>query len=253
MTARKLHDRLRQASPDALVAYLTGGYPDPDAFFDVLLQVAAEVDVVEIGIPFTDPMADGVTLQATSAQALERGTTLTGLLDRLAELKIDTPIVCMSYLNPLLSLGERLVPSLVRAGVSGLVVPDLPFEECGPLDRALDEAALALIQLIAPTTPLERASRLAASSRGFVYVVTSRGVTGGDASLPEDLGRRLSALRACTDVPVLAGFGIRRAEQVQALRAHSDGVIVGSALMNTLTQGRDPVAFLRGLRNRRTE
>ena len=177
----------------------------------------AGADVIELGVPFSDPMADGVTLQQTSAAALAAGATLTDLLDRLGDAAIDTPLVLMSYLNPLLALGPELVPRLVAAGISGLVVPDLPAEECDGLDHALAAHGLALIQLVAPTTPLNRARELAARSRGFVYVVTGLGVTGGDAAFTADLEARMAALREAATAPVLAGFGIRRAEQLRAL------------------------------------
>ena len=249
MTAARLEAALREASPDALVAYVTGGYPTPERFMDVLREVAANADAVEIGVPFSDPMADGVTRQQTSAAALAAGATLTDLLDRLGDAAIDTPLVLMSYLNPLLALGPELVPRLVAAGISGLVVPDLPAEECDGLDHALAAHGLALIQLVAPTTPLNRARELAARSRGFVYVVTGLGVTGGDAAFTADLEARMAALREAATAPVLAGFGIRRAEQLRALRPHADGAIVGSALMRVLTRGERPAPFLLSLRS----
>lgn len=248
MTAAFLESTLAEASPDALVAYVTGGFPSPDAFVPLLRRVAAHADVVEIGVPFSDPMADGVTLQQTSAAALQAGTTLTDLLERLSEVELDTPLVVMSYLNPLLALGDQLVEKLAAARISALVVPDLPLEESGPLASALEAAGLGLVQLVAPSTPLDRAKALAARSRGFTYVVTNRGVTGGDAALPEDLRDRLATLRQAGRAPVLAGFGIRRPEQVEALRPHADGVIVGSALMRALVRGEAPEPFLKSLR-----
>lgn len=249
MTTAQLEETLRRSAPDALVAYVTGGWPSPDRFVDLLQQVAREADVVEIGVPFTDPMADGLTLQRASQQALAAGATLVDLLDRLQGRSLGAPLVVMSYLNPLLALGHELGARLAAAGISGLVVPDLPLEEADLLEERIGGADLAHIQLVAPTTPPARARQLAAASRGFVYAVTALGVTGGQAAIDLDLQRRLAALREAADVPVLAGFGIRTAAQRLALRDHVDGVIVGSALMNHLTQGGDPATLLRGLRS----
>jgi len=229
--------------------YLTAGFPDRPGFSDLLRRVAGVADAVEIGVPFTDPMADGVSIQASSRAALENGVTLRWIVETLAgmEPRPDAPLLLMSYLNPLLAYG---VPALVRdaaaAGVCGLIIPDLPWEECGPVRGEADAAGLALVQLVTPITPAERLATLAAASRGFVYAVTMTGVTGGEV-LPAALRDYLARIRAVSPVPVCAGFGIRRPEQVARLTGLADGVIVGSALIDVLGRGEDPVAFLKAL------
>ncbi len=248
MTASVVEQRLRAASPNGLVAYVTAGFPSIPAFIDQLHRIADVADTVEVGIPFTDPMADGPVLQQAARAALDAGFRLETLFSELAGTKFNAPLLVMSYLNPLLAMGDRLVPSLVEAGISGLIVPDLPLEEGQGLDAQLKEADLAWVQLIAPTTPGPRARQLAAASRGFVYAITGRGTTGGDATLSDALAGRLADLRAAASVPVLAGFGVRRRAQVEALAPHADGVIVGSALMDAVMKNQDPVQFLKALR-----
>jgi tryptophan synthase alpha chain len=229
--------------------YLTAGFPTMEGFADLLRRVAALADAVEIGVPFTDPMADGVTIQDASRVALENGTTLRWIVQTLAEMdpKPDAPVMLMSYLNPLLAYGiDDLVRDAAAAGVSGLIIPDLPWEECEQIRLAAEAVGMGLIQLVTPVTPPERLRMLAQASRGFVYTVTMTGVTGGQA-LPPDVADYLDTVREAATAPVAAGFGIRRAEQVQALTGHADGVIVGTALIDVLTKGEDPEAFLRGL------
>ncbi len=248
MTASALEERLRAASPNGLVAYLTAGFPTLPAFVAHLRRVADVADAVEIGIPFTDPMADGPVLQQTGHAALEAGFTFGALLDALQGIELGAPALVMSYLNPLLAHGDRLAPQLAELGISGAIVPDLPLEEGGDLADAFRAAGLAWVQLVAPTTPPPRAHRLAEASRGFVYAVTARGTTGGDLDVSPELAEQLAGLRRAASVPVMAGFGVRRRAQVEALQAHADGVIVGSALMDTIARGDDPVPFLKALR-----
>jgi len=239
----------RHAGRPALMPYLTAGYPTREGFADLLRSVAAVADAVEIGVPFTDPMADGVTIQASSHVALDNGVTLPWILETLAAMdpRPDAPLLLMSYLNPVLAYGlERLARDAAAAGVSGFIIPDLPFEESEALRARAEAEGLALVQLVTPVTPPERLAMLGAASRGFVYTVTMTGVTGGDA-LPGDLRAYLARVREAASVPVCAGFGIRRPEQVAALTGHADGVIVGSAVIQELAEGRDPVAFLRAL------
>jgi len=233
----------------ALLPYLTAGWPTRDAFPDLLRRVAAVSDAIEIGVPFSDPMADGVTIQASSREALAQGVTLRWIVEMLGALdpKPAVPLLLMSYLNPLLAYGpERLVRDAAAVGVCGLIVPDLPWEESADLRAACDAVGLGVVQLVTPVTPPERLSLLAGASRGFVYTVTMTGVTGGDA-LPTDLTAYLGRVRGAARAPVCAGFGIRRPEQVAALAGHADGVIVGSAVIDAIARGGDPVAFLNGL------
>jgi tryptophan synthase alpha chain len=207
--------------------------------------------VVEIGVPFTDPMADGMTIQRASHAALAAGFTLPWLLDELAALdpRPATPLLLMSYLNPLLALGlERLPAAAVRAGVAGFIIPDLPWEESAEVRAALDREGLALVQMVTPVTPPERARMLCAASQGFVYAVSMTGTTGKSVATPATLLDYLDRLRQHSPLPVCAGFGIRSAEQVERLREHVDGVVVGSALVEAIERGEDPTAFLRSLR-----
>lgn len=235
----------------ALAAFLTAGFPDRERFLGLLPAVAAVADVVEVGVPFSDPMADGPTIQRASRAALGAGTTLRWILDALAALapRPRAPLVLMSYLNPLLAFGfERLPRAAVAAGVSGVIVPDLPLEESVALRSALGPAGVASIGMVTPVTPPERLRRIGAASQGFTYAVTMTGTTGGLASAREGLASYLDRARAASAVPLLAGFGIRDARQVEALVGHADGFIVGSALIEAIEADRDPAAFLTGLR-----
>jgi tryptophan synthase alpha chain len=234
----------------ALVAFLTAGFPRRDGFREQLAEVAAGADVVEIGVPFTDPMADGMTIQRSSRAALAQGVTLQWILDELAAMERPrAPLLLMSYLNPLLSFGyEKLAATSVAAGVCGFIVPDLPLDEGDELRAALDRHGLALVQMVTPVTPHERLTRLCAASQGFVYAVTMTGTTGRNATMPADVLTYLARVRAAASVPVCAGFGIRTREQVEGLRGAADGAIVGSALVEVLERGESPRAFLAALR-----
>ena len=238
----------------ALVPYITAGYPRKDQFIATLRAIAKEADVVEVGVPFSDPMADGVTIQRASHAAIAAGVSLRWILDELRKAApFDAPLVLMSYLYPLLSFGyEQLAAAAVPAGVCGFIVPDLPIEESDEFRRAMEARGLALIQLVTPATPPERLKRLCAASRGFVYAVTTTGITGSGKELPASVGSYLDQVRSLSSLPVCAGFGVRRAEQVRGLAPHADGVIVGSALVEQLESGGDPVAFLRALRPKTT-
>lgn len=232
-----------------LLPFVCGGHPSRAAFPALLARVADAADVVEIGVPFTDPMADGVTIQRASAAALAAGVTLPWLLDVVRDVRPSAPVVLMSYLNPLLAAGvDALARHAAEAGVSGLIVPDLPLEERALLGPALDDVGVALVQLVTPLTSPSRLERLCAASGGFVYAVTRAGTTGGDAELPADVAGYLDRVRAASPVPVCAGFGLRDASQVAALAGHVDGVIVGSALIDAIDRGADPGRFVAALR-----
>lgn len=235
----------------AVVAFLTAGFPSREQFGVHLAAIAGVADVVEIGVPFTDPMADGMTIQRASHAALSAGVTLRWILKQLAESDAGTaaPRLLMSYLNPLLAFGLSELPeAAARAGVSGFIVPDLPHEESGELGSALSARGLALVQMVTPVTPPERQRTLCAASDGFVYAVTMTGTTGKATAVPDEVIRYLDGVRAMATLPVCAGFGIRNREQVERLRGHVDGVIVGSALVECLERGDDPARFLRSLR-----
>jgi tryptophan synthase alpha chain len=234
----------------ALVAFLTAGYPSREKFREHLTAVAAAADVVEIGVPFTDPMADGMTIQRSSREALRQGVTLHWILDELRALApLKTPLLLMSYLNPLLAFGfEALAAAAVPAGVCGFIVPDLPLDESAGFQAALNIHGLALVQMVTPVTPPERMARLCAASQGFVYAVTMTGTTGKSNAAPEDLVSYLQRVRAVARVPVCAGFGIRSREQVRQFRGQVEGVIVGSALVEVLERGESPQQWLAQLR-----
>ena len=234
-----------------LVPFITAGYPEPAGFLDTLRAIAKVGDVVEIGVPFSDPMTDGMTIQRSSHAAIENGVTLTWIFDQLASAKgqIETPIVFMSYLNPLLAFGfENLAQRALDTGVCGFIVPDLPFEECAEIRDALEAKGIGLIQLVTPATPPDRLEMLARESRGFLYAVTITGITGGDSGLPTDLADYLDRVSKVSPLPVCAGFGIRAAEDVVNVGKHAAGAIVGSALVEVLEKGEDPAEFLKQLR-----
>ncbi len=234
-----------------LVPFITAGYPDPDEFAATLKQVASEGDVVELGIPFSDPMADGMTIQRSSFEALKKGVSLAWIFEQLDGVvdEIETPLVMMSYLNPLLAFGyDKLAERALETGVCGFIVPDLPFEESEELRAALEKRGLGLIQLVTPATPDDRLSMLCDASRGFVYAVTITGITGGDVGLPADLADYLDRVSEASSLPVCAGFGIREAEDVANVGEHAAGAIVGSALVEAIERGDSPSDFLRALK-----
>jgi tryptophan synthase alpha chain len=237
----------------ALVAFLTAGFPSKEGFRATLSAVAAEADVVEIGVPFTDPMADGVTIQRSSEQALRNGVTLPWILDELGLMPpVAAPVLLMSYLNPLLSYGlGRLATKAAACGVCGFIVPDLPFDESEEFRALLAPLGLALVQMVTPVTSSERLAKLASASQGFVYAVTMTGTTGNSVAAPEQIAEYLQRVRAAATVPVCAGFGIRSREQIEGLRGLVDGVIVGSALVEVLERGESPQQWLAALRRPR--
>ena len=251
------HERLsaaisaaKDSGRPALVPFITAGYPEPKDFIATLKDVASVGDVVELGIPFSDPMADGMTIQRSSFIALQKGVSLRWIFDQLDSAKgeIDAPLVMMSYLNPLLAFGyDALATRALAAGVCGFIVPDLPFEESEDIRVALEAKGLGLIQLVTPATPDARLKMLCEASRGFVYAVTITGITGGDAGLPADLTDYLDKVASFSSIPVCAGFGIRATEDVAAVGKHAAGAIVGSALVEVLERGEDPKPFLSSL------
>ncbi|MHC5019808.1 MAG: tryptophan synthase subunit alpha [Planctomycetota bacterium] len=257
MSAERLEAALREpAKKPALVGFITGGYPTMAAFEALLPKVASACDAVEVGIPFSDPMADGATIQRTSHTALEEGASLRKILDALSRLApLDAPVVLMGYLNPFLQYGlEALVRDAAAAGVSGFIIPDLPLEESPPLLSLCDATGIALVPLVSPVTPPDRLRTITSNARGFVYAVTVTGVTGGSVASGGDAAgidarvAYLASVRDAASVPVLAGFGIRTKPDVEALAPHADGVIVGSALIEAIDRGDDPAQFLESLR-----
>ena len=237
------------AGRTALVPFITAGYPEPEDFITSLREVTSAGDVVELGIPFSDPMADGMTIQRSSFTALQKGVSLRWIFDELEKAgDVGAPLVMMSYLNPLLAFGyEALAERALATGVCGFIVPDLPFEESDEIRSALEAKGLGLIQLVTPATPDDRLKILCDASRGFVYAVTITGITGGDTGLPDNLADYLDRVTAASSLPVCAGFGIRSATDVDNVGRYAAGAIVGSALVEVIENGASPAAFLNAL------
>jgi len=246
-----LRDR-RDSGRSLLVPYVTGGLGAD--WLDVVRAVAdAGADAIEIGIPFSDPVMDGRTIQEASQRALDIGATPASIVAEAAKLDVDAPLVVMTYYNPVQHAGhERFASSLAAAGIDGAIVPDLPLDELDGWGDAAEAAGVETVLLAAPTTPDDRLRAVCERSRGFVYGVALMGVTGERdklASQTKEMGRRLKAV---TDRPVLLGVGISNAEQAVEAASYADGVIVGSALMTRLLHGGGPEdvhAFVRELRD----
>jgi tryptophan synthase alpha chain len=244
----RLSGAISEPAP-AVVPYLTAGYPDLDTFVKWLDALSEVAPAVEVGIPFSDPMADGATIQESSRLALAGGATLEKILVALeAREENQTPLIIMSYLNPLLAFGvERLMPRLAAAGVCAVVIPDLPLEESGVVVGSTEGAGIGLVQLVTPLTDPDRLQVLCSESQGFVYAVTMTGTTGGEVGDGDTVGKYLDRVRSHSATPVLAGFGVRTREQVRALGPHCDGVIVGSAIVERISSGGSPVDLVEEL------
>ena len=207
----------------------------------VLALAEGGADLIELGIPFSDPLADGPTIQWASAEALRRGVTMRAVFEtvRMLRRSTDVPLVAMAYANPLYRYGlSGFCQDAVRAGFDGVIVPDLPPEEAGALIRSARPARLATIFLAAPTSPPDRLRRIAACSTGFIYCVSLTGVTGARRTLPRDITAQLATLRRTTRLPLAVGFGVSTPAQVRWLAGIADGVIVGSAIVNVITKAR---------------
>ncbi len=225
----------------ALIGYLTAGDPNPEASLEILAAACdAGVDILELGVPFSDPTADGPVIQAASGRALDAGMNLAGVLalTRRLRARTETPLVLFSYYNPILQYGPaRLHAEAREAGIDGLLIVDLPPEEAPELTAQWPEPRLPLIRLLAPTTPPERIQRIVADAGGFLYLITRTGVTGEGGLDPTTIGPHAESLRRLSDLPVALGFGVRDAGDVAALAPLADGVVVGSALVRQVAQG----------------
>ena len=251
--ATELERRLLEAHTGdrkLFVPYLTAGMPSPQRFVDLIAEVSTCADAIEVGIPFSDPIMDGPVIQAASTRALEVGISVDRCFDLIRDARryAAVPIVAMTYYNPVhrlvraLSriaeqLGVEVPPNIRQAGATGMIVPDLPYEESADLRAALAERGMALVQMIAPTTPLERAAVLARGSGGFVYAVSRLGVTGEQSSLGTSALAVVVRIRPHTRLPVLLGVGISNGEQAAGAAKVADGVIVGSAIMKRVLNG----------------
>ncbi len=253
--AQRLSEAIRNVRRErvAVVAFITAGFPSKEHFAADLQAIASEADVVEIGVPFTDPMADGVTIQRSSLAALAQGVSLAWILDTLKSLpKLKAQLVFMGYLNPMLAYGfDRLAKDALDAGISGFIVPDLPIEESTEFEQALAPHGIALIRMVTPVTSQARLERLVRGAQGFIYAVSMTGTTGrsvGAGTVPPETLEYLDRVRKLSPVPVCAGFGIREHAQVAALAPHVDGVVVGSAVIEAMEKGASTVELLRRLR-----
>ncbi|MDQ6789838.1 MAG: tryptophan synthase subunit alpha [Candidatus Dormibacteraeota bacterium] len=246
----RLEERLRANGDLKLIPYVMAGYPDAAASIELGRAYArAGAAAVEVGIPFSDPLADGPAVQRAGEVALRNGMTVAGALEvagRVADQGV--PVVLMTYVNPVLAHDpRRLAAEAAEAGVAGVIIPDLPAEEAEPVTGWLRSAGLDTIFLVAPTSPDSRLMSIAERSSGFVYCVTLTGVTGERAELDPGLDRLLERVRRSTPLPIAAGFGISRPEHLARLRGKVDAAIVASALLNRLHEGGDPVALVEEL------
>jgi tryptophan synthase alpha chain len=247
--------RAAQTKTAALMPYFTLGYPDLEQSLKIIKAIAPYSDLLELGVPFSDPIADGPTIQRSTQLALDQGINTTLCLRsvrRLREAGVDTPILLMGYYNPILAYGEsRYVHDAAEAGADGFIVPDLPPEEAATLTATADEHGLALVYFLAPTSDSRRIERVIAGARGFIYMVSVTGVTGARNRLSGDLAQLVKHVRSQSDLPVAVGFGIGTPEQATEVGKYADGVIVGSALINAVDQATEKpaaaAAFVRSL------
>ena len=229
--ARRFAD-LRAASRKAFVPYITAGHPDPVRSVALLQGLEASgADIVEVGVPFSDPLADGAVIQASSQKALDHGVRFDQVLEIIARAQLSVPVVLFSYLNPLMRGGSDALRRAAEAGAHGVLVTDLPLGADPEREAWFADGPLDFIRLVAPTTPSSRMSRIADTGSGFVYLISRLGVTGEQAALSAELPATAARLRAATALPICIGFGIATPEQARAAAALADGVVVGSAIV----------------------
>jgi len=243
----KTFEKLRAEKRAALIPFIMGYDPDVAACAAILAGLpAAGADIIEIGIPFSDPMADGPVIQAAGLRALKAGATLAGILKLVKEFRsknTDTPIILMGYFNPIYRYGnEKFCKDATAAGVDGIILVDLPPEEEQEMRPYLDASGLKLIRLIAPTSGNDRLKLLCASASGFVYYISVTGITGAKAADTGTLKTKMAQLRQYTQLPIAVGFGIKTVEQVKQVAATSDAVVVGSALVDAISKQKDAAA-----------
>ncbi len=250
MTIDETFADLRRRKEMALITYTMGGFPTLLESLDRLVTMAeCGADILEVGVPFSDPIADGPTIQHASQHALRHGTTLEDILSGLHSMDVQQPIVLMSYLNPLLAYGrERLLDDIQSNGINGLIIPDLPIEEASDWVACADSADFSLICLVAPTSPDERVQAIARQSSGFLYCVSVAGTTGVRSELGPELDSLLDRARKATDMPVAVGFGVSSPDHVRALRGKADGVVVGSRIIKAISEGEDMPRLVRALK-----
>lgn len=238
-------DALKKSSRRALVCYVTAGHPDRARSLATLHALEeGGADIIELGVPFSDPIADGPVIQASSQEALENGMSYDGALDLITEARLRSPVVLFTYLNPILAAGPDALGRAAEAGAAGILVTDIPVGADPDREEWLGSSPLAFIRLVAPTTPRERMAEIARHGSGFVYLISRLGVTGvreqTDASLPQTVAR----LRSTTTLPICVGFGISTPDQARAVGELADGVVVGSALVKAAATGPEEVLKL---------
>jgi tryptophan synthase alpha chain len=238
-------DALRTQSRRALVCYVTAGHPDLPRSLDALHALQdGGADIIELGVPFSDPIADGPIIQASSQRALENGMTYDRVLELVASAKLTVPIVLFSYLNPILAAGANALTRASEAGVSGILITDIPVGADPDREKWLGESPLAFIRLVAPTTPRERMAEIARHGSGFVYLISRLGVTGLQEHTAASLPETMSRLRSTTTLPICVGFGISTPAQARAVGELADGVVVGSAIVRAAEEGTESVLRL---------
>ncbi|MDR2461056.1 MAG: tryptophan synthase subunit alpha [Deltaproteobacteria bacterium] len=255
--------KVKEEGRCARIPFVTGGVPDKDSFWDTLAELEENgADIIELGVPFSDPVADGPVIAAASHRALSRGVSLAWLLDGLMERKYKVPLVIMSYANPLLQYGwskangtsleeirdaslEILAEHLFKAGIKGVIIPDVPLDEAGPYQKALAAKDIDLIALVGPNTSLERMEEYAKTAKGYVYVVSVMGITGAREGLPPEAIDTLTRARSVFSLPLALGFGLKEPGQVRGLSSTPDAVIFGSALVKHLEEGKSAADFMK--------
>ncbi|HEY0779271.1 MAG TPA: tryptophan synthase subunit alpha [Gemmatirosa sp.] len=243
-------DQLRAENRAALVCYATAGHPDPDRSVELLRGLeAGGADIIELGVPFSEPLADGPVIQHSSSVALSHGIDLAGALALLERAALRVPVVLFTYLNPLLAAGPDVLARAASAGVSGVLVTDLPVGADAAREAWIGDGPLDFVRLVAPTTPAARMALIARHGRGFVYLISRLGVTGEQDELAASLPATIARLRGVTGLPICVGFGIARPEQAAAVARLADGVVVGSAIVRAADRSVDEaVALTRELR-----
>lgn len=244
-------DALRSTGRKALVCYVTAGHPDVGQSLDLLRGMEASgADVIEVGVPFSDPIADGPVIQRSSQMSLANGMTLDRTLELVASADLDVPVVLFSYLNPILAAGPGILERARGAGVDGILITDLPVGADPEREAWLGASELSYVRLVAPTTPLERMKEIARNGSGFVYLISRLGVTGAQRSLATDLPESAARLREATALPVCVGFGVSSPDQARAASQVADGVVVGSAIVAAAEESVGAAcSFVRSLRD----
>ena len=238
-------DALRKQSRRALVCYVTAGHPDVDRSLETLHALEeGGADIVELGVPFSDPIADGPVIQASSQRALEQGMNYDGVLALIERARLGVPIVLFSYLNPILAAGPAALVRAAEAGASGILVTDIPVGADPAREEWLGGSPLAFIRLVAPTTPRDRMAEIARHGSGFVYLISRLGVTGVQETTATSLPDTIKRLRSATELPICVGFGISTPDQARSVGELADGVVVGSALVRAAERGPEDVLKL---------